>query len=269
MILVVGSSGKFYIQQILLVTTAICQVKVPLPSTIGSLLFNNQLILTSIGSSTFSTQYLLTDNSNSDLQTSDCIGVIYSVNPNSISSQLAITSTIAFTGYSQFVSGIFPVGYTNAETETGKILVNNGDLFGIIPSSGQGIVTVTFEDSQRKVYNINPGSILAILSSDLTEITYISSGYFTTSQTRISFPIGSVISVLKVSIDGTLVRETTLKATSSFQITVSPQSLVGIIRTSGNGRITTIGDARFTTQLVTTSDNLSVAYFGLLHLYPT
>ena len=269
MILAVGSTGQFYIQQVLLITTAISQVIVPLPSTIGSLLFNNQLILTSIGGSTFSTQYLLADTSNSDLQTSDCIGVIYSVSPDSISSQLAITSTIAFTGYSQFVSGIFPVRSMIVETETGKIFVTNGDLFGIIPSGGQGIITVVFSDSQKKVYKINPGSILAVLTSDSTEITDVSNGYFTTSQTCISFPTGSVISVLKVSIDGTLIRETSFKAPSAFRIIVATQSLIGIIRTSGNGRITTIGDARFTTQLITASDNLSVAYFGLLHLYPT
>lgn len=70
-----------------------------------------------------------------------------------------------------------------------------------------------------------------------------------------------------MAIDGTLVPDVEIKAESAFTLNVVSQSLVGVIRMSENGVMTTFGEARFQIQPITSIDiSAPVTYLGLLHL---
>ena len=67
--------------------------------------------------------------------------------------------------------------------------------------------------------------------------------------------------------DGALVPDVEIVTESSFIVNVAIQSLVGIVRVSNTGSMTTFGGARFQIIPIASSSSSSpVAYFGVLHL---
>ena len=67
--------------------------------------------------------------------------------------------------------------------------------------------------------------------------------------------------------DGALVPDAEIVTESSFIVNVASQSLVGIVRVSNTGSMTTFGGARFQIMPITfNSTSTPVAYIGMLNL---
>merc|ERR1740128_1619761 len=96
MILVVDSTGLFYVQSVMLVTRKVSQVTVPVQFTIGSLMFTNEYRITSIGGIQFTTQYILSESTESN-----GFGVIHPGNQNS--AKITTRSTFEFAGSDRYL----------------------------------------------------------------------------------------------------------------------------------------------------------------------
>ena len=287
MIMLVDSTGLFYIEKALLVTTTTVEVTIPVLSMMGTIEFNSRYILTSIGTMTFSTQYILTETFSSEIIRSISFGLFYSESAES--TDLIIRTTVNLPGFDKHLSAIVPLRSTDVTIKEEKLALVDGDLFAIIPSGGRGTVEVIFTDWSQKKYSITPGLIFAVKVAGSSVIEHLSRGYFTTERTVLSFPARSVIYVmkvishialfflmvyfhllhflLKVAADGALVPDVEIVTESSFIVNVAIQSLVGIVRVSNTGSMTTFGEARFQIMPIAFSNSSSpVAYIGVFNL---
>merc|ERR1712071_72276 len=221
--------------------------------------------LTSIGTMTFSTQYILTETFSSEIIRSISFGLFYSESAES--TDLIIRTTVNLPGFDKHLSAIVPLRSTDVTIKEEKLALVDGDLFAIIPSGGRGTVEVVFTDWSQKKYSITPGLIFAVKVAGSSVIEHLSRGYFTTERTVLSFPARSVIYVMKVAADGALVPDVEIVTESSFIVNVAIQSLVGIVRVSNTGSMTTFGEARFQIMPIAFSNSSSpVAYIGVFNL---
>ena len=256
MILVVDSTGLFYVQSVMLVTRKVSQVTVPVQFTIGSLMFTNEYRITSIGGIQFTTQYILSESTESN-----GFGVIHSGNQNS--AKITTRSTFEFAGSDRYLSGIIPVGSSDVDVNTRSF--NAGDVFTIIPAGGRGSIRLVFTDSSQSVFDVAPGSMLTVKLSASSIVEYLSGGVFTTERTILSFPAGSVVSLAKVGVDGTLTVDETIETKLAFTVGADSGSLVGKVTFLSSGQIDT-SNGRVTLQKIFSSTSNSVTYLGLVHL---
>jgi len=264
MTLFVDTKGLFYAKEVLLVTEKMVEVAMPVRSIMGSLTFNNQYILTSIGGMPLGSHNIYWQANDVTFKT---LGVVYSHTRQN--SQLVIRSTIdfSFPSYDKFLTGMMSLRFFDVEAKEEKLDLVDNDMLAIIPDGGHGIVKVEFSDALHSNYSVLPGSIFAVKVAGSASIEHLLHGYFTTEQTLLSFPTGSVVYVMKVGIDGSLVPDVELVTKSAFIIRVASESLVGIVRKSESGIMTAFGEAPFEILPVTSSiKELPIAHFGLLHL---
>ena len=191
MIMLVDSTGLFYIHEVLMVTTTTVEFTVPAYTLMGSLTFDSHYYLTHIGIMTFSTQYVL-----SETTTSVSFGLLYSETIEYTT--LIIRSTIYLPGFDKFLSGIMPMKPTTALLKEEELTLVNGDLMAIVPAAGRGSIKVLLTDWSEKEYNVAPGSIFAVKVAGSSVIRHLSYGHFTTEKTLLSFPAQSVIYLMKV-----------------------------------------------------------------------
>ena len=196
MIMLVDSTGLFYIHEVLMVTTTTVEFTVPAYTLMGSLTFDSHYYLTHIGIMTFSTQYVLSETTTYETITSISFGLLYSETIEYTT--LIIRSTIYLPGFDKFLSGIMPMKPTTALLKEEELTLVNGDLLAIVPAAGRGSIKVLLPDWSEKEYNVAPGAIFAVKVADSSVIRHLSYGHFTTEKTLLSFPAQSVIYLMKV-----------------------------------------------------------------------
>ena len=195
MTLFVDTKGLFYAKEVLLVTEKMVEVAMPVRSIMGSLTFNNQYILTSIGGMPLGSHNIYWQANDVTFKT---LGVVYSHTRQN--SQLVIRSTIdfSFPSYDKFLTGMMSLRFFDVEAKEEKLDLVDNDMLAIIPDGGHGIVKVEFSDALHSNYSVLPGSIFAVKVAGSASIEHLLHGYFTTEQTLLSFPTGSVVYVMKV-----------------------------------------------------------------------
>ncbi|XP_045033198.1 mucin-3A isoform X2 [Daphnia magna] len=259
----VGPSGQVISWQTILTTTSTSTLTVPTNSFVGSVQFVNQKVVT-IGGWTFTTTYFTTDT------TVSSFGVLQPSTPSTSSQTTITTTSTVITGDQQFISGIITVGAQGVPSEgTKEIRVAGGDLLAIIPHGGQGIITLIEEGSTSSTdFPITPGSFLGVLapSNGAGIVTNVDQSIFTSNTTTITFPAGSTVSILKVGVDGKLVRVSFVQLTSAFTLFTKTQSVVGMVVTTSTGVISNIGTGSFSTQPV--AGLSKPIYFGIVNIHP-
>ena len=246
-ILTVGSTGKIVKQQIWITsTTSATTVTVPTSSTVGQVQITGQQLI-SIGQYKFMTTQL-----NGGSGTIVCYGVIKRPGTTSTTITTTSTTTVMNGADEEFISGIVTTGGATFEEgsslQLSNLTINNGDLIAVLPPGGNGMVTVLIGDTVTN-FSITPGSLFAVLSSGSGSVTnLIQPQQQTWTSSVISFPAGSAISVIRVGIDGKLIRESFLQLSFPFSVLTSTGSVVGHINTSNTGSLTQIGTGSFITQ---------------------
>ena len=263
LLLSVDTTGLFYIEKVYLLTKVTSQVTVPEDMLMGPILHSVDLKITHIGGRDFRVQYISSETDGSS--TFRPFGLVHT--DSSQSETLVIRSSVDISN-GQHVSAILPVGSADHGSETAQIALNDGDLFAIVPASGQGGVDVTFADQSESSYFIVAGSVFTVKMVAPAVMENIAGGYYTTDGTRLSFPAGCVLSVMKIGVDGSLIVGSSVESDSSFTMTVASQSLVGVLRRSATGILTAFGEAPLVIQkVVSGTSSSSVAHLAVLRLH--
>ena len=197
MIMLVDSTGFFYIEKVLLVTTTTVEITMPVRSMLGTLEFNSGYFLTSFGGMPFGSHNMYWKSKSTTFRS---FGIIFSQNRDY--KELVLRSNIDFShpDFKRFLSGIMPLGSFNVEEKYENLPLVNEDLFAIIPFRSRGIVRVDFNDAVHDNYFVSPNSMFAVKVAGSTVIEHLTHGYFITERTVLSFPAGSVIYVMKVNL---------------------------------------------------------------------
>ena len=172
-------------------TTVRTTITVPVGSIFGVLTLSNKGVVTGIGSALFSTQYLLLGDSTGPNvpATLGNFGVVYFSEQFKLSQSTIINSAPVLQQL-QTISAIVQIGVKDRFDTITSLSVPTGSSFAIIPSTGQGVVSV-IEGGATSTFTVLPGQLFVVFNVQDGKVTDIGDGFFTTTTTTFTFGTGS------------------------------------------------------------------------------